>query len=187
MLEYFMTVRLENPTDLQPITEVHGCAFSTETEGRIVEKLRQNGNLVISLVCEIDDRIVGHIAYSPIFHENQTVGLGLGPVAVSPEYQRRGIGTALIEKGNMIAMSKGFNKIFVLGDTIFYSQFGFNLAKKYHYFSKFDPDGNHFMILTRDENALRRRPLLNTAKSSMKLRYNSLPVFLYILLTAYCF
>lgn len=51
-----------------------------------------------------------------------------------------------IEKGNETALSKGFKKIFVLGDPKYYCRFGFEIAKNYNYFSEFDPERNHFMI-----------------------------------------
>jgi putative acetyltransferase len=142
-----MNVREEKESDILQITNIHDKAFRGHDEGKIVENLRKNGNLKISLVCEMRNKLVGHIAYSPVYSKNKIIGLGLAPVAVLPDFQKQGIGSTLIRRGNKMAVSKGFLKIFVLGDPDYYSRLGFEPAKRYNYFSKFDPEGNHFMIL----------------------------------------
>jgi putative acetyltransferase len=146
-LEIDTMIRLENQTDIAAITAVHNQAFNGPDEGKIVENLRENQNLIISLVFELDGKIVTHIAYSPIHNKNQQfVGLGLAPVAVLPAYQKQGLGSRLIEIGNEMAFAIGFKKIFVLGEPEYYRRFGFEIAKQYNYFSDFDPEGNHFMV-----------------------------------------
>jgi predicted N-acetyltransferase YhbS len=75
--------------------------------------------------------------------------LNEAPVAVLPAFQRKGIGSRVIEKGNETAFARGFGKIFVLGDPDYYRRFGFEIAKDYDYFSGFDPEGNHFMVVGR--------------------------------------
>ena len=142
-----MIMREEKDTDTLYIRHVHIQAFDGTDEALIVEALRNNHCLAVSLVCEMDDKIVGHIAYSPLYHDDKVIGLGLAPVAVLPEYQKKGIGSALIKKGNETALKKGVKKIFVLGDPKYYSKFGFKSAKKYNYYCKFDPEGKYFMIL----------------------------------------
>ena len=142
-----MHIRKEKDTDAIYIAYIHHQAFEGPDEARIVEALRNNHTLKISLVCEVDNKIVAHAAYSPIYHNEKIIGLGLAPVAVLPKYQNQGIGSELINEGNKIAFREGFNKIFVLGDYNYYSRFGFELAKKYNYASSFDPEGNNFMVL----------------------------------------
>ena len=143
-----MIIRNEIKSDATDISTINNQAFKEPDEAKIVENLRKNNNLTISLVAEIDKKIIGHIAYSPIYNKNkEIVGIGLAPIAVLPSYQRQGIGSELVKKGNSIALLKGFKKIFVLGDTKYYCRFGFKVAKNYNYFSKFDPDANNFMIL----------------------------------------
>ena len=142
-----MHIRKEKDIDAIYIAYIHHQAFDGPDEARIVEALRNNHSLKISLVYEADNKIVAHIAYSPIYHNEEIIGLGLAPVAVLPKYQNQGIGSRLIEKGNEIAFNEGYNKIFVLGDYRYYSKFGFELAKEYNYVSNFDPDGNNFMVL----------------------------------------
>jgi len=143
-----MIIREENQSDIASITTVHSQAFNGPDEGEIVKNLRENNNLTISLVAEADGKIIGHIAYSPIYSKNkEIIGIGLAPIAVSPSHQKQGVGSKLIEKGNEIALSKDFKKIFVLGGPEYYCRFGFKMAKNYNYFSLFDPEGNHFMVL----------------------------------------
>ena len=143
-----MIIREENESDIAKITTIHNQAFNGPDEGEIVEGLRKNDNLTISLVAEANGKIIGHIAYSPIYSKNkEIIGIGLAPVAVLPSHQKQGIGSKLIDKGNEIALSKGFERIFVLGDPDYYCRFGFKIAENYNYFSSFDPEGNHFMVL----------------------------------------
>jgi putative acetyltransferase len=142
-----MKIRAEKDSDINQITEIHNQAFSGPDEGKIVKNLRKNKALTISLVCEVDGKLAGHIAYSPIRNKNEEViGIGLAPVAVLPSLQNQGIGSKLIEHGNKEAFDMGFKKIFVLGDPEYYSRFGFVSAKEYNYYCEYDPEGNHFMI-----------------------------------------
>ena len=143
-----MIIRKENESDIANITTVHNQAFNGLDEGKIVKNLRKSNSLTISLVAEANGKIIGHIAYSPIYSKNkETIGIGLAPVAVLSSHQKQGIGSQLIERGNEIALSKGFERIFVLGDPGYYCRFGFKIAKNYNYFSSFDPEGSHFMVL----------------------------------------
>jgi len=139
----------ESAIHFDNITFIHDQAFQNSSEGRIIEKLRINQNLIISLVLCFHNQTIGHIAYSPIFADNQIIGLGLGPVAVLPNFQNQGFGSKLIENGNNLALTH-YSKIFVFGNPNFYSRFGFEFAKEYNYFSKYDPSGEHFMILGKE-------------------------------------
>jgi len=98
-------IRNETYADVSTITEVTVAAFKTleisnHTEQFIIEALRAAKALTLSLVAEVDGRVVGHIAFSPVAISDGTRNwYGLGPVSVLPEYQRRGIGKALIQEG----------------------------------------------------------------------------------------
>jgi putative acetyltransferase len=142
-----MNIHEEKTTDINQITGLHNQAFNGPDEGEIVNNLRKNNNLIISLVCELNGKVVGHIAYSPMFNDQKIIGLGLAPVAVLPDNQKQGIGSELIRQGNRIALSKGYTKIYVLGYPDYYSRFGFEPAKEYNYFCRFDPEGAHFMLM----------------------------------------
>ncbi len=142
-----MIIREEKESDIIDITSVHDQAFGAPM-GNFVENLRKNANLTISLVAETDGKIIGHIAYSPMYNKNgEIIGLGIGPVGVLPSFQKHGIGSKLTSKGNEIAWSKGINKIFVLGDTEYYRSLGFEIASNYNYFSILDPTGSNFLVI----------------------------------------
>lgn len=104
------------------------AAFGREAEARLVEALRGNGALAISLVACVADEIVGHVAFSPMHTDGQPDRddlLGLAPVAVHPQWQRRGIGSALIRRGLDECRSRVVAAIYVLGEPAFYARFGF--------------------------------------------------------------
>ena len=98
-------IRNERAADCEAISEVTRLAFATmeysrQTEHLIVEALRTANALSVSLVAEVDGRVVGHIAFSPVTVTDSSKGwYGLGPVSVHPDLQRRGIGKSLIQEG----------------------------------------------------------------------------------------
>ena len=113
-----LVIREERPEDIAAIRAVNDAAFGQPQEGRIVDALRGNGGLLLSLVATQDDRVVGHIAYSPVTIESdeQTLsGAGLAPMAVLPELQRQGIGSRLVAAGNQRMRESGQPFIIVLG------------------------------------------------------------------------
>lgn len=124
-------IRSETNADVSAINEVTIAAFKTleisnQTEQFIIKALRAANALTISLVAELDGRIVGHIAFSPVTISDGTKNwYGLGPVSVLPEYQRQGIGKALIQEG--LSRLKGMNAkgCCLVGHPDYYRQFGF--------------------------------------------------------------
>ena len=85
-------IRDERPADIQAIRRVNRLAFGQDHEARIVDQLRSNGAATASLVATIDERVVGHIMYSPV-SIGELTGAGLAPMAVLPDCQRQGIGS----------------------------------------------------------------------------------------------
>ena len=98
-------IRNETDSDVDAITEVTIAAFQTleiskNTEHFIIETLRAAKALAVSLVAELDGRVIGHIAFSPVTISDGTQNwYGLGPVSLYPEYHRQGIGKALVKEG----------------------------------------------------------------------------------------
>ena len=127
-----MQIRDEHPEDAAAIGELTAAAFAdaphaSGTEARIVAALRQAGALTLSLVATADDgRIVGHAAFSPV-QIDRAAGrwYGLGPVSVTPELQRQGIGGALIRRGLDRLAALGAEGCVALGDPAYYGRFGF--------------------------------------------------------------
>ena len=126
-----LLIRDELPADIPVISEVTLAAFesmeiSNHTEQFIVEALRAVKALVISLVAEVDGRVVGHIAFSPVTMSDGTKDwYGLGPVSVHPDFQRQGIGKALIHEGLLRLKKLGAKGCCLVGHPQYYRQFGF--------------------------------------------------------------
>ncbi len=126
-----MMIRSETPADYQSIREIHIAAFanhpfSQQTEHRIVDALRADNALVVSLVAEVDGIVRGHIAFSSVMIDGETdAWFALGPVAVDPAYQGTGIGRRLIETGLAQLRDQGAHGCLLVGDPAYYERFGF--------------------------------------------------------------
>ncbi len=126
-----LVIRNETAADAQPIADVTAAAFETlaisnHTEQFVVHALRAAGALAVSLVAEIDGRIVGHIAFSPVVISDGTPGwYGLGPVSVVPAHQRQGVGKALIETGLSRLKEMRARGCCLVGHPGYYTKFGF--------------------------------------------------------------
>jgi putative acetyltransferase len=126
-----IAIRNETHDDICAITEVTIAAFknleiSNHTEQFIIEALRTAKALAVSLVAEMDGRVIGHVAFSPMTISDGTPNwYGLGPVSVLPEHQRKGIGNALIREG--LARLKDLNAqgCCLVGHPDYYRKFGF--------------------------------------------------------------
>ncbi len=100
--------------------------FSNGSEAPIIDRLREDGDLVLSLVAVDGDAIVGHIAFSPVTVGESDAGwYGLGPVSVRPDLQRRGIGSHLVTEGLDRIRKMGAKGCVLVGDPAYYSRFGF--------------------------------------------------------------
>ena len=126
-----MEIRPEHPGDFDAIRAVTTAAFqsaehSSGTEGAIIDALRDAGALDLSLVALVDDELVGHVAFSPIAINGEDRGwAGLGPVSVLPDWQKQGIGDALIRTGLERLKADGARGCVVLGSPGYYRRFGF--------------------------------------------------------------
>jgi len=126
-----MIIRTEVPSDIPGIRSVVRRAFqdaphSGGNEAEIVDALRDSGALSVSLVAEDEGKVVGHVAFSPVSVDGQTLPwYGLGPVAVLADKRRRGIGEALINAGLERIRELGAKGCVVLGDPAYYGRFGF--------------------------------------------------------------
>lgn len=127
-----VTIRNETGLDVSAISDVTVAAFNTleisnHTEQFIIEALRADNALTVSLVAEMDGRVIGHIAFSPVTISDGTPDwYGLGPVSVSPEYQRQGIGKALIREGLTQLREMQARGCCLVGHPEYYRRFGFD-------------------------------------------------------------
>jgi putative acetyltransferase len=141
--------RHEHSQDIAGIRKVHESAFETRAEADLVDALRDIKAHIISLVAVRGARIVGHILFSPVTleAEGRTVTLpGLAPMAVLAQYQRKGIGSKLVEKGLKECRAKSYPAVAVLGHPAYYPRFGFVPSIKYNITSEYDVPHDVFMI-----------------------------------------
>ena len=129
--ESTLVIRHEIASDIEAITEVTKAAFadvpiSRQTEHFIIHALRADGALTLSLVAELDGEVIGHIAASDVtFPDGCTGWHGLGPLSVTPECQRKGIGSALMKECLARLRADGSKGCVLVGDPNYYVRFGF--------------------------------------------------------------
>ncbi len=126
-----VVIRAARPADSRAIASVHQAAFETDAEARLVEALLAEGDGVISLVAVENAMVVGHVLLSRVTigeDDSAAEALSLAPVAVRPDSQRRGIGSALVQASLDAAREQGWEGIVVLGHPGFYPRFGFEPA-----------------------------------------------------------
>ncbi|MBB3034170.1 GNAT family N-acetyltransferase [Alteriqipengyuania lutimaris] len=128
-----LTIRDEVEGDAPAIHALTRAAFANDgyssgNEHDIVDSLRADGDLVLSLVAtNLDEAIVGHIAISPITISDGSAGwFAGGPVSVMPTRQRTGIGSQLVEESLVRLEARGARGLVLLGDPGYYTRFGFS-------------------------------------------------------------
>ena len=154
-----ITIRAESPADFEAIHRVEAAAFQGEPHADLVDRLRAEDALLLSHVAELKGAIVGHAAYTlltiadgDIIHDCP----GLGPIAVDPPYQGRGIGSALVRAGIGAMRDIGYGLLFLVGSPRYYPRFGFQPAQPFGFSSDYvEPGGphQHFMVAVLDELA----------------------------------
>ncbi len=131
-----MDLRPSNDSDRDAIASIHASAFGPEEGPEIVQLVHgllgdATAKPVLSLVADIDGALVGHVLFTMATLQPDAGGISariLAPLAVSPHYQRRGIGAALVNEGITQLTESGVGLLFVLGDPAYYSRFGFRPA-----------------------------------------------------------
>lgn len=149
-------VRAESPADRAQVFSLHQAAFGGDGEARLVDLLRAQASPFVSLVAEVEGELVGHIAFSPMTLPG-SVGrlvMGLAPVGVAPEWQRKGIGAALCRAGLEACRAMGVEAVFVLGHAEYYPKFGFAPAARFGISSEYEVPHDYFMALELEQGAL---------------------------------
>jgi putative acetyltransferase len=144
-------IRTEKPSDTSTLDQVTIAAFSTKpyachTEQLIVYALRNADALSLSLVAEVEGRVVGHVAFSIVtINEEEKGWYGLGPISVLPEFQKQGIGSKLIGKGLSMIRDLGGKGCVLEGSPVYYHRFGFKAYPNLIYEGA--PSPEYFMAL----------------------------------------
>lgn len=131
----------EIPGDLPDVLAIIEAAFGGTEEARLFHALRQDGDVALAYVADLDGTPVAHAVLSKMRAPQNA--LGLAPVSVHPDHQGRGIGTALVQAILDAARDDGWGRVFAVGDPAFYDRFGFTVAAGFE--SRFA--GPHFMAL----------------------------------------
>jgi len=170
-----MNLRIANIQDHDDIQRVHLCAFP-EGEREIVSKLaidllsEKTTPHTISIVAEADGAIVGHIAFSPVIIDSNEnfQGYILAPLGVKPNYQKRRIGSKLIEYGMQHMSIMGINVVFVYGDPKYYCRFGFSVEAAHQYTTPYKlqyPFGWQAIVI--NEFNIKEQPVAITCVNSL--------------------
>jgi putative acetyltransferase len=151
-----LIVKPEERADVPGIRRVVESAFETAFEADMVDALRQQARPIVSFVATLDDVVVGHILFSPLTLSSQPdmAVMALAPVAVVPERQRQGIGSALVRAGIEECRHLGALAIVVIGHPEYYRRFGFVRASGFGLTSRYDVRDEAFMALELQPGAL---------------------------------
>lgn len=150
-------IRVEQPGDVPHIRDITAHAFGQRAEADLVDRLRSDGDVLVSLVAVADrGELVGHILFSRLRIDRGkgriVEAAALAPLAVRPEHQRQGIGSALIQAGIRACSARALAGIVVLGHPKFYQRFGFSTAAARSLRAPFS--GDAFMALELKPGAL---------------------------------
>jgi putative acetyltransferase len=144
-----LAVRLEGEADTLQVRVVLVSAFGGCAEADLVERLRTGGKVVLALVAErADGSIIGYVAFPRLWIEcpgAELAAVGLAPLAVAPDMQRQGVGSALVQRAIALLAQRGEQLVFVVGSPSYYARFGFAAAGASRFGSPYR--GEHFMVL----------------------------------------
>jgi putative acetyltransferase len=156
-VDAMIEVRAEKPDDLKAIQTVNIAAFGRESEANLVNQLRGT-KATFSFVAIESEQIVGHIFFSPVSIEGACVNdlsiLGLAPLAVLPDFQRRGVGSLLIQHSLGELARLGFKAVVVLGHPDYYPRLGFTPAKERGLRCEYTVPEEMFMLIELENGAL---------------------------------
>ncbi len=149
-------IRQEESNDADQVQAILRAAFSSQTESKLVDALRENGKAVISLVALNSDQVLGHILFSPVSTTppSEAKGVGLAPVAGHPNYQWQGIGSGLIRQGLRLCQELGYDYCVVLGDPKYYRRFGFEKASPFGIRNEYGVDEEFMAIRFSERDAV---------------------------------
>lgn len=142
-------IREERPEDIAGVRLVNELAFDRPGEADLVDALRAAGAVTLSMVAVSDAGVVGHILFSPVVVKSEARtwdAVGLGPMAVLPAWQRRGVGSQLVRAGLDGLRDRAHLAVIVLGHPDYYPRFGFRRASELGIRWEHDAPDEAFMV-----------------------------------------
>lgn len=155
-----LLIRAETSADYAAIHRVNELAFERPAEADLVDRLRADNAVTLSLVALEDSQVVGHVLFSPVTvksEHGEWSAIGLGPVAVLPSHQRRGLGAQLIRAGLDNLRAAGHGVVIVLGHPTYYPRFGFRPTRGYNIRWEQDVPDEVFMLVELQPGAVAGR------------------------------
>jgi putative acetyltransferase len=152
-----LEIREEQPGDETAIRNVNEQAFGSPAEADLVDKLRERDAFVLSMIAIEDDTVVAHILFTEAIIDDPDASIkaiGLAPMAVLPQYQRKKIGSQLLDAALDKCKHLDHDAVIVLGYPEYYPKFGFTTAKSQGIQCEFDVPDDVFMVLELKEDAL---------------------------------
>lgn len=146
-----VNIREENSRDQQEVRQINEAALGRSDEADLVDSLREEGAVLLSLVAELDSQIIGHILFTRMTIESAQGGVptvSLAPMAVVPEHQGHQVGTRLVHSGLAELRARGEQIVLDPGHLDYYPKFGFSSAKALRLSSPFPPDAYMALELT---------------------------------------
>lgn len=119
-------IRHARPADHVRIAEINTLAFGKADEAALIQRLRDDGDVMFELVAEEDGELQGHVLYSRLWADNARLYAALAPMSVHPDRQIKGLGSDLVRASLVSAREFGAQGVLVLGHTAYYPKFGFN-------------------------------------------------------------
>ena len=155
-----INIRPEEIKDIDGIRYVNEQAFGQKKEAELVDNLRNNKAITLSMVAEVEGQVVGHILFSPVTIEPDNPSFNavtLAPLAVLTSYQRRSIGSKLVRAGLEECRLLGHDLVFVVGHPEYYPRFGFVQAKPKGFDCEFEVPDEAWMLFELQEKVLLKR------------------------------
>lgn len=150
-----IAIRPATTADIPAVRRVHEQAFAGPVEAELVALLHMAGNAPVSLLASLDGQVVCHVLFSPVTIEPTCPSfhaVGLAPVGVLPEHQRKGIGSALIRAGLKACREGDYGAVVVLGWPDYYRRFGFRRAKDFGLGNEYGADEEFMALELRDRS-----------------------------------
>jgi putative acetyltransferase len=147
-----LTIRPETETDRQAVYKVNALAFGQEDESKLIDALRKTEHFIpeLSLVAEQDGRVIGHLLFTKVNIKTQSgdvPAISLAPMAVQPEHQNEGVGSALVRRGLDECRRLGHSIVIVIGHPNYYPRFGFSVAEEKGIRAPWDVPREAFMVI----------------------------------------